>query len=316
MEDSGLLGGRALVTGAAGFIGERVCIGLQREGWRIRAVDAFRDPPRNQAAAERLGRVGIRVAHCDLSVADLNPWLGSADLVIHLAGRPGVRDRDSAGLHRDNVLAVTRLLHALGRTTLTRLVFASTSTVAAAVDAGGGGLTYAGSKRWAERLVAEAPIPSTTLRLFSVYGPGQRQGMAFAAACRSLTSNRPLSIFGDGSQTRDWTYVDDVVEAILAAHTAPTGRYDVGSGEPTSLAYALGLLEEIAGKRLSLNSEAAHPLDPSRTCADPERHLPGWSARVSLADGLSRQWRDHLERSRAARGSATGAGISSTLSLA
>jgi nucleoside-diphosphate-sugar epimerase len=287
--------GVALVTGAAGFIGERVCLALQREGWRLHAVDAFRDLPRNRAAAERLSRRGIRVEACDLSVARLDGWLRGCDLVIHLAGRPGVRDRDAAAMKRDNVVAVRRMLRALGSSTGTQLVFASSSSVTAAAG-GNGHLTYAESKRQAEQLVQDASVPATTLRLFSVYGPGQRSGMAFAAACQALSMDRTLSIFGDGSHARDWTYIDDVVDAILASHSAPPSLYEVGAGKPTSLIHALGLLEQVAGRRLCLEFQPAHPLDAAQTCADPELSLPGWSARIPLEDGLRFQWRHHSQR--------------------
>ena len=288
--------GVALVTGAAGFIGERVCRALQREGWQIRAVDAFRDLPRNRAAAERLNRRGISVEACDLSVAKLDTWLRGSDLIIHLAGRPGVRDRDSAAMKRDNVVAVSRMLRALGSSTETHLVFASSSSVTTAAGRGNGNLTYAESKRQAEQLVQDAPVRATILRLFSVYGPGQRSGMAFAAACQALSTDRTLSIFGDGSHARDWTYVDDVVDAIHASQAAPPGLYEVGAGKPTSLIDALGLLEQVAGRRLCLDFQPAHPLDAAQTRADPELSLPGWSARIPLRDGLRLQWQHHSQR--------------------
>jgi UDP-glucuronate 4-epimerase len=311
-----------LVTGAAGFIGEKVCLALQRAGWRIRAVDAFRDPARNRLSAERLAQRGVAVEIGDLSVDDLRRWLHGVDLVVHLAGRPGVRDTDGAAHYRDNVVSLTRMLRALGPAAETHVVFSSSSSVLTARPSAsprapdvhaawqGPRLTYAESKLEAERLLQASSVPATILRFFSVYGPGQRPGMAFAAACEALVTDRPLKIFGDGSQARDWTYVDDVVRAVLASPHAAPGSYDVGASEPSSLAAALRVLEHVSGRRLRREFHSAHPLDAASTLADASRRIPGWAPQVSLRQGLAWQWHHHSS------GHAAVAGLAGTDELA
>ncbi|MFC4910853.1 NAD-dependent epimerase/dehydratase family protein [Actinomadura gamaensis] len=290
---------RVVVTGAAGFIGGRVARAAAEAGHDVLAVDAPGRALAPATARRNWDALPLEKAELDLASADLAP-LTSADVVVHLAGRPGIRSSWGAeeDIRRDNVLASRRVLAAAGG----RVVVASSSSVYGSAgrdrptredDPLAPASPYAASKVAVERLARRRP-ETVILRYFSVYGPGQRPDMAFHRFAEAALAGRPLPVFGDGRKARSFTHVDDVVAATLAAMSAttPAGTaINVGHPEPVTVREAIDLLGRILGVRPEIESAAPVAGDADRTWADPSRarDLLGWTPRIALADGLADQ---------------------------
>ena len=301
---------RALVTGCAGFIGSHLTESLLKDGHAVLGVDCFSD---NYARADKRANLahasdydGFRLLTADLVAVDARVLLDEVDVVFHLAGEPGVRASWGPRFDRythHNVQATQRLLEA-ARETGVKFVYASSSSVygdALALptheDEAPRPLSpYGVTKLAAEHLCVlygeEHGVDTVALRYFSVYGPRQRPDMAFRRFCEAIHAGEPIEVFGDGRQTRDFTYVGDIVDATRAAAQAdtPTGRvYNIGGGNRTRLRCALEVLAGIAGRPLDIRHHGRESGDVMDTGADTtraEREL-GFSPRTSLADGLA-----------------------------
>jgi nucleoside-diphosphate-sugar epimerase len=295
-----------VVTGAAGFIGSRLCALLLDAGWTVRGLDLLTgftpvaDKRRRIAALSACDRFAF--GRVDLARDDVHDELRGADVVFHLAGQAGVRDSfgAGAGAHVErNVRATARLAGAMARRGGGRLVVASSSSVYG--DAGGRplregrrprpGSPYAVTKLAAER-VARALVPDAViLRYFTVYGPGQRPDMAFHRFAEAALRGLPAPLHGDGSQVRDFTYVDDVVAATMAAAERGSGVINVGGGSPASLNEALAHIGEIAGVPVPVVPSPPARGHVASTWADTARarEALGWTPAVGLREGLERQ---------------------------
>ena len=316
----------SLVTGAAGFIGSHLCERLLDLGHRVVGVDSFTDyyprPVKEANLAPLRGRAGFRLVEADLARADLAGLVGEADFVLHQAGQPGVRP--SWGAHFDqyvtrNVLATQRLLEASrGSRRLRRLVFASSSSVygqARELPLREESLPQPYSPYGVTKLAAEHlcrlyhqnfGVPTVALRYFTVYGPRQRPDMGFHRFIEAALAERPIAVYGDGEQTRDFTYVADAVEANLLALTAPVagGLFNIGGGSRVSVNEILRTLEDVLGAAVRREAQPEQAGDVRHTWADTTRarDLLGFSPRVSLRTGLEQQaaWlRQRLEGGRA-----------------
>lgn len=301
----------SLVTGAAGFIGSHLCERLLREGHGVVGLDAFCDyyPRRlkEKNLAPCLVHPQFRFLELDLIRADLAPIVREADQIFHQAGQPGVRP--SWGKDFDvyvdcNIRATQRLLEAAkGSSRLRRFVFASSSSVygdTRDLPVREASLPqpfspYGVTKLAAEHLCglyhANHGVPTVALRYFTVYGPRQRPDMGFNKFIQAALQDRPIVVYGDGEQTRDFTYVADVVEANwLALQGAAAGKiFNIGGGSSCSLNQVLGTLEEILGRPIRREHRPAQPGDVRHTWADTSRardHL-GFAPRVSLREGLA-----------------------------
>jgi len=300
-----------LVTGCAGFIGSHLVEALCARGCSIVGVDAFSDNyPR--AAKERnlehcFGHGDFRFFELDLAESPLEPLIESVDGVFHLAGRPGVRTSwgptFAAYLH-DNVFATQRVFEG-AVTHQVRVVFASSSSVygdARAYPLRENASLFPVSPYGVSKLACEAlatayalscGLDAVGLRYFSVYGPRQRPDMAFSRVLECLAEDRPFSVLGSGRQTRDFTYVGDVVDATLAAMDhAPSGRvYNVGGGCEISLLDSLALCEAIAGRKVDVRHIPTASGDARRTIADASKAGAelGWTPTTSLESGLLAQ---------------------------
>lgn len=312
---------RAVVTGCAGFIGSHLSERLVAEGVRVVGVDAFTeyyDRAQKEANLERLrGEYLFDLVERDLSVAALAPVLRGATTVFHLAAQPGVRDSFGEGFAtytRDNILATQRVFEASRSTACRRVVWASSSSVYGDAEAypcvEGGTPTsprspYGASKRACEdlgRIYRNLGLETVGLRYFTVYGPRQRPDMAFRRLCEAVLGRTPFPLYGDGSQSRDFTHVDDAVDATYrAARTPEAARlYNVGGGEEATMAEIITLVGVLAGEPVRLERFDPQAGDVRRTCADTTlaRSTLGWRPAISLREGLASEldWlRDRLD---------------------
>ncbi len=303
----------SLVTGAAGFIGSHLCERLLREGHRVIGLDAFtayypREAKEANLSALR-GDPRFRLVETDLAREALAPLVGEADFIFHQAGQPGVRKswgRDFDVYVEHNIRATQRLLEAAkGSTRLQRLVFASSSSIYGESQElplreetpprpySPYGVTKLAAEHLCALYQANHGVPSVALRYFTVYGPRQRPDMGFHRFIRAALQDHPIAIYGDGEQTRDFTYVSDVVEANwLALAPGVVGRvFNIGGGSRSSLNQILATLEEILGRPIRREQAARQPGDVRHTWADATRarDVLGFSPRVSLRDGLAHQ---------------------------
>jgi UDP-glucuronate 4-epimerase len=303
-------GRRYLVTGCAGFIGSHLTQALGARGCSVVGVDAFTDNYSRSLKERNLAYClegDVRFTELDLAEAPVEALLDGVDGVFHLAARPGVRTSWGLtfdGYLHDNMSATQRVFEAaVGRGI--RVVYASSSSVYGDAEAyplredakpmpvSPYGVSKLACEALAGAYASSLGLDAVGMRFFSVYGPRQRPDMAFAAVFDCLARGVPFRLFGSGLQSRDFTFVDDVVQATLAAmQRAPSGRvYNVGGGCEISLLDAVTLCERIVGRRLELEHVGAGTGDARRTLADfglAQAEL-GWTPGTSLEAGLRAQ---------------------------
>ncbi len=299
---------KAVVTGAAGFIGARLSHRLLDTGWEVVGIDAFLDtydPSEKLArAASLVPRKGFTLATGHLSELSLPQWLDGAEVVFHLAGRAGVRASFAleSRYRRDNVDSSARLAAAAKQVpSVRRLVYASSSSVYGdaplpfAEDAATRPVSpYGTSKLEAERIclaVSGEELEAVALRYFTVYGPGQRPDMGLRIFAEAAWTGRPITVFGDGTQSRDFTYVDDIVDATIRAASARVAglAINVGGGSRVNLLEVLDLLRQLTGRRLDVRHADFARGDVRHTAADLSRaaQLLDFRATTAFADGYA-----------------------------
>ena len=304
---------RYVVTGAAGFIGSHLLRRLLELGHDAVGWDAFTDYY-DTALKEENAR-GLPVERLDLVEEGLD--LDAVDGVFHLAGQPGVRSFGEVFpvYVRQNVLASRRLFEAAVGAGA-KVVLASSSSVYGDAESyptpedtpprpiSPYGITKLACEHLAYAHRREFGLDAVTLRYFTIFGPRQRPDMALARMISCLVEERPFELFGDGSQSRSFTYVDDAVEATIAAmERAPTGAtYNVGGGEEVTVLEALESLGSIAGRQLEIVRSPRREGDAARTAADTARIRDelGWAPGTPFAEGLEAQWRWAADRVAAA----------------
>ncbi len=305
--------GRVVVTGAAGFIGSHLCERLLALGHQVVGVDSFTDFYERARKEENLedarAHPDFKFEELDLVDADLGPVLRGARVVYHLAGQPGVRPSWGGQFDRyvrDNILATQRLLEALKETPVERLVFAGSSSVygdAEMFPTKESALPRPVSPYGVTKLAAEHltllytknfGVPAVSVRYFTVYGPRQRPDMAFARFMQALADDEAIEVFGDGEQTREFTYVSDAIEGTIKAATADVvGQvFNLGGGSRVTVNRVLATLEDISRMKARRKTLPAAPGDPRHTGASINlaRERLGWEPRVSLREGLTKQW--------------------------
>jgi UDP-glucuronate 4-epimerase len=290
---------RYVVTGAAGFIGSHLTEALLARGHEVVAVDSFTDYYDTTQKEENAA--AFDVSRVDLADDDLD--LAGVDGVFHLAGQPGVRSSfaDFDVYVRRNILATQKVFESAARAGV-RVVFASSSSVYGEAetyptpeDARPQPISpYGITKLACEHLAHAYGLDTVLLRYFTVYGPRQRPDMAFARVVDALARGASFELYGDGLQSRSFTYVADAVAATAAAmeQGAAGALYNVGGGTEATMRDAIATLEDVSGRTLDLVVRPAAAGDVRRTAADTrriERDL-GWRATTDLGVGLRAQW--------------------------
>ena len=292
-----------IVTGAAGFIGSHLAEALLAAGHDVVGIDSFTDyydPDLKERNAS-----GLDMRRLDLARDELD--FGGWDGIFHLAGQPGVRSfGDVFPLYVErNVLASQRVFESAAQAAV-RVVFASSSSVYGEAERyptpeetpprplSPYGITKLACEHLARACGKSLGLDVVALRYFNAYGPRQRPDMAFPRVIGALLERKPFTLFGDGGQSRSFTYVADVVAAsILAMERALGGSvYNVGGGEEATMNETIALLERISGRRLAIERADAVAGDQRRTKADTTRiHGElGWQPSTSLGEGLRAQY--------------------------
>lgn len=311
---------RALVTGCAGFVGSHLTESLLSDGHDVVGVDCFNDNYARQQKLDNL-RAGqdwdaFQFVPIDLARGDLDDLIAEVDTVFHLAAEPGVRTSWGARFEtyvRNNVSATHHVLEALARHPGRRLVYASSSSIYGQAEKmptredtlPAPYSPYGVTKLTAEHLCAvyhaNHGVETVTLRYFTVYGPRQRPDMAFNRFCRAVLTGDPVVLFGDGNQSRDFTYVADTVAATRAAanrSVAAGGVYNIGGGAQVTVNDVLETLEDLAGRPVPLTRARRESGDVRHTGADASRaraelrFCPQWSVRDGLEAEL--RWMQQL----------------------
>lgn len=308
-----------LVTGVAGFIGSSVAERCLRIGAQVLGVDCFVDYYPRSAKEQNLSRLrewpSFRFVEADLSAMEshvLKDWLYHYPLVSHQAAQAGVRSSWGSQFEtytRCNILATQRLLEAAKEVGVRRFVYASSSSVYGQVDqfplretgpalpVSPYGVTKLAAEHLARLYYLNFGVPTVSLRYFTVYGPRQRPDMAFHRLIRSALLGETFPLYGDGSQSRNFTYIDDVVDANLAALTIPASPQapflgepiNIGGGARVSVLEVISLLEDLTGHSLKVAQEGFQKGDVDRTEAELTRAQTwlGYAPKTSLKDGLS-----------------------------
>lgn len=303
---------RAVVTGCAGFIGSHLVDRLLSSDWSVVGIDSLAptyDSVGRRLQVQRLSaHEGFEFIEGDINRIDLTELVSDADIVFHLAARPGVRAswRDFATASDANILATQRILDSIAANPDTRMVFSSSSSVYGSSDEfpvpesrplspiSPYGVTKAACEALLSAYASQFKVSLTSLRYFTVYGPRQRSDMAFTRWIRRALAGAPLPVYGDGRAIRDFTYVDDVVEAtMLAARSGQQGHrvFNVAGGGPISVNEVIRLIEQIVGTPLEVDRSEPARGDPVRTGGDTtaiEEDL-GWKATTPIEEGLRRQ---------------------------
>ena len=301
------------MTGAAGFIGSHLVESLLADGHEVTGVDSFTDyyprPAKERNLAAARDRRAFRLVEGRVQDLDLAPLLDGAAEVYHLAAQAGVRaswGRDFEIYTDNNVLATQRLLEAAAAARVPRLVYASSSSVygdaaalplredAACRPVSPYGVTKLAAEHLAGLYHANHAVPAVSLRYFTVYGPRQRPDMAFHRFLKAARDGSAIQLYGDGRQTRDFTFVADIVSATRAAAVSgrPGAVYNVGGGERVALNDVIARIEAVTGRRLAVERGEAQKGDMRDTFADTTaaaRDL-GFRSTVTLDEGLAREW--------------------------
>ncbi|MGQ9696400.1 MAG: NAD-dependent epimerase/dehydratase family protein [Armatimonadota bacterium] len=303
---------RSLVTGCAGFIGSHLAERLIAVGHEVIGVDALTDFYSRDVKLRNLTNVldseRFSFVEADLLHMDLPRVLRSVDYVFHQAGQPGVRPswRQNFELYlNNNVLATQRLLEAAINTGIKRFVYASSSSIygdAETMPTPEDALPKPVSPYGASKLAGEHLcylywknfwVPTVALRYFTVYGPRQRPDMAFHRFIRAISEGRTLQVYGDGEQSRDFTYVSDAVEANLLAAEAPVvGQvFNIGGGSRVTVNRVIDLLGRILGAEPRVEHLAPEKGDVRHTSADVSKAkaMIGYFPAVGIEEGLRRE---------------------------
>jgi UDP-glucuronate 4-epimerase len=294
---------RYVVTGAAGFIGSHLAEALLEHGHDVVGIDCFTDYYDPALKEQNARGLDAEVRRLDLAADELD--FAGFDGVFHLAGQPGVRSfGDVFPLYlRRNVEASRRVFEAAARDGV-RVVFSSSSSVYGEAERyptpeaatprplSPYGITKLACEHLARAYERSFGANIVVLRYFNAFGPRQRPDMAFTRIAHALARGSTFTLYGDGTISRGWTYVSDVVGATIAAMERGHGTYNVGGALEASMRESIELFERVSGRTLDVRREPEVAGDQRRTQADTTRIRSelGWLPRVGLEDGIAAQW--------------------------
>jgi UDP-glucose 4-epimerase len=305
---------KALVTGAAGFIGSHLSGALLDRGAEVLGIDCFTDYyPRalkEGNLAHNRGREGFQFLEARIQDVDLPSVLDGMTHVFHLAAQAGVRKswgRDFRTYTENNVEASQQLLEACVGRPLHRFVYASSSSLygdnvsipmretSVPQPVSPYGVTKLAAEQLCYLYQVNHGVPATSLRYFTVYGPRQRPDMAFHRFLRAALNGQPITLYGDGEQTRDFTFVTDAVAGTIAAgdRGVPGRAYNLGGGSRVSINHVLEIIGRVTGRTLDVRREPAQKGDMRDTYADTglAKADLGFVPKVSLEEGIEAEYR-------------------------
>lgn len=303
-----------LVTGAAGFVGSHLARRLLDDGCRVTGIDCFTDYYDRSLKEKNIEGLEanplFELIEADIvDIDSLGLEDAGIDLVFHQAAQAGVRaswGAEFAHYTHHNVLGTQRLLEWARQVDLRRFVYASSSSVYGDSDKlpmneddlpkpiSPYGVTKLAAEHLCNLYYQNFDVPTVSLRYFTVYGPGQRPDMAFNRFIRAILAGEELVIYGNGEQTRDFTFIDDIVSVNLAAAAASkevSGRvYNIGGGSRISVNGVLEILGRLTGKKVKVRYEPVQAGDPPHTYANTARARSelGFMPKSSLEDGLQK----------------------------
>jgi UDP-glucose 4-epimerase len=303
-----------LVTGAAGFIGSHLSRRLLEEGFSVTGVDSFTDYYPRWIKSTNLSPLqsesNFSFIEEDINSIDLHQLLRRIDYVFHMAAQAGVRaswGQSFTEYLRNNVEATQRLLEMSKDLPLQRFIYASSSSVygfcpelpmresSPLLPYSPYGVTKLAAENLCHLYFKNYGVPTISLRFFTVYGPGQRPDMAFHKFFRASVEDKPITVFGTGEQTRDFTYINDIVDAIFVCTSR--GRagetYNLGGGDRKMLKDLFPLFEEICGKKIDIDWEERQKGDVLHTLADIQKAKTdlGFEPKTPIDEGLSEEWK-------------------------
>jgi nucleoside-diphosphate-sugar epimerase len=304
---------KALVTGVAGFIGSTLADRLLSQGAEVVGIDCFTDYYPRAVKARNLESVlrhrSCRFVEGRLQEVDLQSLLGGCTHVFHLAAQAGVRKswgRDFAVYTVNNIEATQALLEAAVEKPIERLVYASSSSVygdnaplpmredALPQPVSPYGVTKLAAEQLCYLYYANHGVPTVSLRYFTVYGPRQRPDMAFHRFLRAAMLQQPITVYGDGEQTRDFTFVADAVSATVAAATqgVPGRVYNIGGGSRVTINDVLDTIARVTERRPVITIDPAQKGDMKHTFAETwlARMDLGFTPTTSLEEGLTAEY--------------------------
>ena len=302
---------KVLVTGVAGFIASHLAEGLLKLGWKVKGIDSFTDyyPPKikEKNLKNLKENKNFFFIKGDLLGLDLKKALEGVDYLFHLAAQPGVREswgRDFKHYIRNNITATQRLLEEAKEFSLKKFVLASSSSAYGKSPLpmkednvlkplSPYGVTKLASENLGYLYYKSFKVPVIILRYFTVYGPRQRPDMAFHKFIKALLNDEEITIYGDGKQTRDFTFISDVVGATIAgAQRETTGEIiNIGGGAQVTINETLRILEEITKKKAKVKYIEKQKGDMLHTSADisKAKRLLNYQPKVGLREGLGKE---------------------------
>jgi nucleoside-diphosphate-sugar epimerase len=306
---------KVIVTGAAGFIGSQLTETLLKQGEEVIAIDEFNDyydpTLKRNNVAHLHSFPGFELIEGNIQFLDWQTLLKDVEVVYHQAAQAGVRASWGQGfrLYTERNISSTQILLEAAKDAkhLKRLVFASTSSVYGDAETlptdekicptpvSPYGITKLAAERLCGLYQKNFGVPFVALRYFTVYGPRQRPDMAFHKFFKSILQDEAIPIYGDGLQTRDFTFISDVIAANLAAANLPevVGEiFNIGGGSRVVLKEVLDTMEEIVGKPIKKNHIEKAMGDARHTAADVSKaqRILGYQPKVSLREGLMQEW--------------------------
>ena len=304
----------ALITGVAGFIGSSLAEKLLKDNFKVIGIDSFTNyysPHIKEKNIENcLKHSNFSFIHQDLDTLDLSTIFENTEYVFHLSAQPGARaswGKEFTTYVKNNISVTQKILESLkNNTTLKKFIFASSSSVygnqsskmneetSLTRPVSPYGVTKLAAENLANLYFKNYGVPTISLRYFTVYGPKQRPDMAFTRFFYSIIKEQKLTIFGNGEQTRDFTYVDDVVKATVNAATSNSvGEIlNIGGGSVFSIVQIIEFMKEITGKELEIDFKKEQKGDVKHTSADISKSekLIDYKPSIDIKYGLTQQY--------------------------